>query len=843
MKNQHRLPGHVTPERYRLMLKPDLEGFVFQGEETIYLKLKKSGKQITLHAKELDILSAQFVSGRRQFTAKNIKYKPEDETVALEFGSLLPKGKGELFIQFKGILNDKMSGFYRSRYLHEGKEKHLATTQFEATDARRAFPCFDEPASKAVFDVTLVVPKQMTAISNTVAVKIAEHDAGYKVVEFAPTPKMSTYLLAFVVGNLEYIEARSKRGVLVRVFTTPEKKHQAKFALSCATRALDFYEKYFDIAYPLPVLDMIAIPDFASAAMENWGAIIYRESALLVDEAGSSAATRQWVAIVVAHEIAHMWFGNLVTMHWWTHLWLNEGFASYMEYKCVDSLFPEWRMWEQYVSGRMSAALRLDALENTHPVEVEVRHPGEISEIFDEVSYAKGSAVIRMLAEYLGEKVFREGLRHYLKKHAYKNTRTEDLWQALQAVSKKPVQRIMANWTKQPGYPLLRLTEQPQNLRLDQARFYSSRLSRQAAKNSQLWHIPVAYGSSKILLTSRRQNVPKARVPLKFNLGETSLFRVSYPASYLQSLGRLVSAKKLSAIDRLGLIRDAFALSESGQLPAAKVLELALAYKNEDELIVWEELADGLTRLRSLLYGTTAYESYLAFCRDLFSGIGKKLGWSAGKNETHHRHMLRSLVLVQLGASGSQKVLSQAKSRLYSSRPLPANLKGAVYGLAARTGGKKVHATLLAKYKAASSHEEQDRLGRSLAQFSDARLLKLTLDFSLSGQVRAQDAPFIIAAVLQNPAGRDLAWKFISQNWQELVKRYGDGLGLLGRLLKATGVFTSRKKAQALEKFFKRHAVSGAERTVRQVLEKVRSNADWLEREEKNIYHWLQNRV
>ncbi|MCL5008729.1 MAG: M1 family metallopeptidase, partial [Patescibacteria group bacterium] len=242
MQNQHRLPGHVVPERYRLMLKPDLEGFAFQGEETIYLKLKKSDKQIILHAKELEILSAQFASGKRQFTAKSIVYNEEGETVVLQFRRVLPKGKAELSIKFKGVLNDKMRGFYRSRYLHDGREKYLATTQFEATDARRAFPCFDEPASKAVFDVTLIVPKQMTAVSNTVPSKIAEHDASYKVVEFAPTPKMSTYLLAFVVGDLEYIEARSKRGVLVRVFTTPEKKHQAKFALSCATRALDFYE-------------------------------------------------------------------------------------------------------------------------------------------------------------------------------------------------------------------------------------------------------------------------------------------------------------------------------------------------------------------------------------------------------------------------------------------------------------------------------------------------------------------------------------------------------------------------------------------------------------------------
>src|SRR3989344_3967776 len=291
----------------------------------------------------------------------------------------------------------------------------MATTQFESTDARRAFPCVDEPAAKAVFDVTLMVPDHCTAISNTIPTEVQEHESGYKIMRFAPTPKMSTYLLAFIVGEFEYVEGKTKEAVLVRVFTTPGKKKQAHFALEVTIKTLSFFNEYFAIPYPLPVLDLIAIPDFSSGAMENWGAITYREAALLVDPEHSSAHTKQWVALVIAHELAHQWFGNLVTMKWWTHLWLNEGFASYIEYLAVDHLFPSWQIWDRFVVADLAQALKLDALANTHPIEVPVHHPDEISEIFDAVSYSKGASVIRMLAEYIGEKDFRDGLRHYLR--------------------------------------------------------------------------------------------------------------------------------------------------------------------------------------------------------------------------------------------------------------------------------------------------------------------------------------------------------------------------------------------------------------------------------------------
>src|SRR3989344_3995235 len=467
-KKTVRLSTDVVPTRYEIHLKPDLEAFVFEGEETIELMLKKSTKTLTLHSVDLEIESAEF-----------------------GFAKNLPAGKARLKLVFRGVLNDRMHGFYRSSFEHEGKRKHIATTQFESTDARRAFPCFDEPSAKAVFDVSLTVPSAHTAISNTMPTEIKEHEGGYKTVSFAPSPLMSTYLLAFIVGDFEHIEKKTRDGVLVRVFVTPGKKKQAEFALDCAAKIVTFFNEYFDIPYPLPVLDMIAIPDFSAGAMENWGAITYRESALLVDAGNSSTQNRQWVALVIAHEIAHQWFGNLVTMEWWTHLWLNEGFASYIESLAVDHIFPKWDIWTQFVYSDLSQAMSLDSLKNTHAIEVEVHHPSEIGEIFDAVSYSKGASVIRMIADYLGEKDFRDGLRHYLKKHHYGNASTKDLWLALEHVSDKPVRSIMDNWTSKPGFPVVIIENDRQKIRLTQSRFFSSSIAKKSSKDKTIWKVPI----------------------------------------------------------------------------------------------------------------------------------------------------------------------------------------------------------------------------------------------------------------------------------------------------------------------------------------------------------------
>lgn len=458
IKKATRLSVDVLPVRYAIHLHTDFETLLFSGEETIEINLKSDQKEILIHSVGLDILKALIKQGKTTQEVK-VSFDEKNETLILRPTNILKKGKIYLTLNFKGVLSESLAGFYKSTYQEGGKTKIIATTQFEATDARRAFPCFDEPNKKAVFDVALSIPKGKTAISNTLSVSKISHSKTHDTVHFSSTPIMSTYLLAFIIGDFEFVEEKTKRGVKVRVYTTIGKKSQAAFALQCAVRSIDFYEQYFDIKYPLDCLDMIAIPDFASGAMENWGAVTYRETALLYDENNSSLTVKQYIAIVVAHELAHQWFGNLVTMDWWTDLWLNEGFASYMEYLCVDKLFPEWQMWEQFVAGDLGNALSLDALSNTHAVEIEVHHPDDIDEVFDAISYEKGASIIRMLAEYIGQDNFQKGIQHYLKKHAYKNTVTVDLWKSFEKVSKMPVAKIMGAWTSEPGHPVVNVKQ------------------------------------------------------------------------------------------------------------------------------------------------------------------------------------------------------------------------------------------------------------------------------------------------------------------------------------------------------------------------------------------------
>lgn len=869
-----RLPKHVVPIEYDISLRPDLENFTFEGVETIVLSILKRTKILTLHSKELQIETVRIgeVFGK-------VSYNEKTETATFSFPKFIPAGNTKLIIVFKGILNDKMRGFYRSKYTILEKEHHMATTQFEATDARRAFPCFDEPAQKAVFHVSLIVPSGKTAISNTLPISVLEHDAGYEIVKFSPTPKMSTYLLAFIIGDFEYLEGITARnpslkkrgGIKVRVFTTPGKKHQAKFALECAVKILEFYEKYFDIAYPLPVLDMIAIPDFTSGAMENWGAITYRESALLVDENHSSLSNKQWIALVIAHEIAHQWFGNLVTMEWWTHLWLNEGFASYIEYLAVDKLFPKWDVWTQFSTNEFGAALRLDALFHTHPIEIAVHHPDEIGEIFDEVSYSKGASVIRMLADYLGEKKFRDGLRYYLKKHSYKNTETVHLWKAFEKISKKPVAKIMRNWTSKPGYPVVKAEIKKNKLFLSQERFFSSPISKSKAKNKTTWQIPISIASnnyphvlaqlfikqsisqsfgSELLGYPPAQGFLKSSPAtrgkdwLKLNFGEAGFFRTAYSKELLEKLKMPVEKKLLSAKDRLGIIRDLFALAEAGDIPATNALEFLSTYKKEDNYTVWLELAMGLGRLEQLLAKENSKNNLNKIILDLFSPLAERLGWNKKDNEPHTDTLLRSLAISRAGRSGDKKIINQAKNKFLSmqkGKHINPDIRGATYSIIAAWGSMKEYQTFIKQYKKETLHEEKNRIGGALGDFRDQKILKLACEFAISRNVRMQDTIGIISSVGTNPLGRDIWWNFVRKNWKMLVARYGDGGHTLARLIKAISGSAEEKHLKSFRKFFGKNDAPGAERAIQQALERLESNAAWLKRDGKIIKKFLEN--
>lgn len=850
-KESVRLPSHIYPTKYELTLKSDLEAWVFSGSEVIDIVVDKTISEITLHSKDLEIESAHISpstlkgEGRGEVAFK-ISYNEKAETATFYFKNKIPKGKAKLSIVFSGIISDGLRGFYRSHYTHDGVKKKIATTQFEATDARRAFPCFDEPAHKAEFHVSLIVPNSHTAISNTLPTKIAEHEAGYKIINFEKTPKMSTYLLAFIIGEFEYIEGFTKDKVRVRVFTTAGKKHQAKFALDVAIRSLEFYNNYFGVAYPLPILDLIALPDFESAAMENWGAVTFRETAVLVDDEHTSFANKQWVAIVIAHELAHQWFGNLVTMHWWTDLWLNEGFASYMEYLCTDHMFPEWKIWDLYLSDRYSVALRLDALAGSHPIEVPVHHPNEINEIFDAVSYAKGSAVIRMLAGYLGKDKFKEGLQYYMKKHKYGNTHTVDLWDAFEKVSRKPVKKIMQNWTGKMGYPLLTTKENKNGFNISQERFFSSRISKEKNNEKTLWQVPFSYESNKEQL---KELLTKKSGPLigtsigKVNVGETTLSRVAYDNKTLARLAEEVISRKLSSHDRLGLVRDIFALAEGGYISTVTALEFSLTFKNEKEYIVWAELASGIDRVYHIISDDKEVkELYHTYARGIFTPLAEKMGFEKKKGEENSHTFLRNLALSHAALYGNAVIIKKAQELFLKSKqnPLPPDLRSVVYSIVARSGKIKEWKIFEKMYTGTEMDEERDRAGRALAQFKDASLLARTLNFALSKNVRMQDAPFVLGAVWQNTNGRDLTWKFVQKNWKMLLSRYGEGGHFLGRLISPLGLHTKVADAKQAQKFFKKNAAPGAARTLEQSLEKIYSNASWIKADMASIRKWLK---
>ena len=618
------LPRNVKPVSYRLTLEPDFETFVFKGEETIEVEVLEPTSTIILNAIDLEIQTCRLTAdGGDPVSPQKTTFDKTAETATFDFDSELAAGRARLELEFTGELNDRLRGFYRSRYTDvDGNERYLATTQFEATDARRAFPCWDEPSTKATFDVTLVVPAELEAVSNMPIASETEVRSGVKSVRFEETPVMSTYLLAFIIGNLTSVEQQADGGTLVRVWATRGKEEQCKFALEVSVDLLAYFNDYFDIPYPLPKLDHLAIPDFAAGAMENWGAITYREIALLVDPDNSSVAARQRVAAIISHEMAHMWFGDLVTMEWWDDLWLNESFASWMGDKAVDRLFPEWETWTQFVSNDTNRGLSLDGLKSSHPIEQEVSNPAEIGQLFDAISYSKGASILRMLEDFLEEQPFRRGLHQYLTAHEYANARTEDLWAALGAASGRPVGAIMDTWTKQTGYPAVDVrvdrTSAGIAVALSQKRFmYEDILNESGGErddDTTTWRVPVKVGTARdaraasALMESTETTVSlggPADGWIKVNPLQTGFYRVKYPPEELERLQVPIRDLALPPADRLGIQNDAYALARAGHIQATQFLEIARAYVNETDATVCSDLATNLGAVDVLLWGRT----------------------------------------------------------------------------------------------------------------------------------------------------------------------------------------------------------------------------------------------
>ncbi|KAH0626797.1 hypothetical protein JD844_002010 [Phrynosoma platyrhinos] len=719
---------------------------------------------------------------------------------------------GTLKIDFVGELNDKMKGFYRSKYTTpSGDTRFAAVTQFEATDARRAFPCWDEPAIKATFDISLVVPKDRVALSNMNVTDRRPYpdDENLVEVKFARTPVMSTYLVAFVVGEYDFVETRSTDGVLVRVYTPVGKAEQGKFALEVAAKTLPFYKDYFNVPYPLPKIDLIAIADFAAGAMENWGLVTYRETALLIDPKNSCSSSRQWVALVVGHELAHQWFGNLVTM---------------------------------FVSADYTRAQELDALDNSHPIEVRVGHPSEVDEIFDAISYSKGASVIRMLHDYIGDEDFRKGMHLYLTKFQHKNAATEDLWESLEHASGKPIAAMMNTWTKQMGFPLVYVEAEQQEddkvLKLVQKKFCAS--GPYSGEDYPLWMIPISICTSEDPAHAKMQvlmDKPELTLVLKdvkpeqwvkLNLGTVGFYRTQYSSDMLESLLPAIRDLSLPPVDRLGLQNDLFSLARAGIISTVDVLKVMEAFVNEPNYTVWSDLSCNLGILSTLLSHTDFYEEIQAFVRDIFSPIGEKLGWDPKPGEGHLDALLRGLVLGKLGKAGHKTTLEEARRRFKD-----------------HVEGKHILSADLRSplHKQADMQEEKNRIERVLGAISQPELIQKVLTFALSEEVRPQDTVSVIGGVAGgSKQGRKAAWKFVRDNWEELYNRYQGGF-LISRLIKlSVDGFAIDKMAAEVKAFFESHPAPSAERTIQQCCENILLNAAWLKRDAENVHQYLLQR-
>ncbi|KAG4073866.1 hypothetical protein HA402_014071 [Bradysia odoriphaga] len=850
-----RLPSTVVPKHYNLELKPDLSGFTFAGNVSIKIQILSPVDQIVLNAIELAINKSEIIQNGQSYATESVTLNAEQETATLKFNQQF-SGDATLNIEFNGELNDKMKGFYRSKYFAPtGEVRYAGVTQFEATDARRCFPCWDEPATKATFDITLKVPADRVALSNMPIVSDV-NDNGLRTVRFDTTPIMSTYLVAVVVGEYDYVEDKSTDGVLVRVYTPLGKKDQGLFALDVATKVLPYYKEYFNIAYPLPKMDLIAIADFSAGAMENWGIVTYRETMLLVDPENTSVIRKQTIALTVGHEIAHQWFGNLVTMEWWTHLWLNEGYASFVEFLCVNRLFPEYDIWTQFVTDMYTQALELDALKNSHPIEVEVGHPSEIDEIFDEISYNKGACVIRMLHHYIGDEDFRRGMNIYLTRHQYKNTVTEDLWAALEEASSKPVGAVMTSWIKQMGFPVVSVSSVQNGnkrvLTLTQEKFTADGT---VSAENYFWMIPITVSTAKnpseikltTMLDKKTMEIVLDDVGeaewVKINPGTVGYYRTRYSPEMLDQLIPAVRNQTLPPLDRLGLLDDLFALVQAGRCQTAQFLKLIESYRSETNYTVWSSITQSLFKLQILLSHTDLSEHFNRFSINLYKPVADALTWDAKPGESHLNTLLRSLVLNRLVSCSCSDVLKESRIRfdLHVSGKvvLPADIRNACYKAVLQVADEKTFEDMLQLYRATDLHEERDRISRSLGAIGDKNILKKVIEFAMSEEVRSQDSVFVIASVSMNPKGRDLTWEFFKSNWKILLERYQGGF-LLARLIKyLTENFATEAKAIEIENFFKENELPGTERTVSQSVESIRLNAAWLARDLDTIASFL----
>jgi puromycin-sensitive aminopeptidase len=835
--NPYRLPRTVVPKRYELTLEPDLAAASFTGTVVIDVDVREPVDRIVLNAIELGIDSVSVDGAAADFEL-------DEKTERLTISAAPAVGPAQIVIGFTGTLNDKLHGWYRSTYRDaDGNDQVIATSQMQATDCRRAFPCWDEPDFKATFDVTLVIEPHLLAVSNGAEADRQVRADGKHVVRFHQTMPMSTYLVAFVVGPLEatdpvHVPLLGSDGTIpVRIIHVPGKGHLTAFGLDVGAAALGWYQQYYGIPYPTDKCDMLALPDFAAGAMENLGCITYRENLLLCDTATSTQAEQQVLADVVTHELAHMWFGDLVTMRWWNGIWLNEAFATFMEVACCDAYRPDWKRWTTFSLER-SVAFETDSLATTRSVEFPVEAPADCDGMFDVLTYQKGGALLRMLEQYIGEDAFRNGVGHYLRTHAYGNTETGDLWDAIEhANPSTPVRRLMDSWIWQPGYPLLTA-----RLAGDQVVIAQQRFAYGDSDDATLWVVPVHVRidgvETKMLLDGDEISLPlpRADAVVVVNAGGHGFVRVGYDDALRARLTG-VEIERLTIIDRYNLVDDAWNSVVAGRLGAPEFVDFVEGFAGERDLAVWQAIAVGLRGVGRLIEGD-AYDAFRARVRSLAAPSLGELGWEPAPGEDDLTGKLRGLLVGVVGVLGND---ADVQRRCVEIEAAPdgvhPELVAAATNVVAAFGGTSEYDQFLQRFRRASTPQEQLRYLYALAEFPTAELVQRTCELAMSGEVKTQNAPFLLARCIASRDHGLMAWEFVRRHWAEANDRFPGST--IVRMIDPVKMLNRGTIVADVQSFFSEHPIPQAAKTLDQVLERQRVNASLREREEPRLIESL----